>query len=90
MSASVSSRELFEVSSTTGCVRASTRPSSGVNVISAQVKQIEYGTYVDPASMEVERDYVLDPHDPHLSVSVPPGFSESAANRSWLIFTHCS
>ena len=32
MSASVSSRELFEVSSTTGCVRASMRPSSGIEI----------------------------------------------------------
>ena len=45
--------------------------------------------YVDPASQEVERDYVLDPHDPHVAVSVPPGFTESSANRSWLIFPRC-
>ncbi len=64
--------------------------TSPVNVISAQVRQIEYGTYADPASREVEEDYVLDPKDPHLPVSVPPGFSESATNRSWLIFTRCS
>ncbi len=64
--------------------------TSPVNVISAQVHQISYGTYVDPASIEVERDYVLDPGDPHLAVSVPPGFTESATNRSWLIFTRCS
>jgi hypothetical protein len=64
--------------------------TSPKNVISAQVHQITYGTYVDPASVEVERDYVLDPHDPHLAVSIPPGFTESATDRSWLIFTHCS
>ena len=64
--------------------------TSPVNVISAQVKQISYGTYIDPASIEVERDYVLDLHDPHLAVSVPAGFSESATNRSWLIFMRCS
>jgi hypothetical protein len=64
--------------------------TSPANVISAQVSQIAYGTYVDPASTEVEDDYVLDPHDPHLAVSVPPGFSESATNRSWLIFKRCS
>jgi hypothetical protein len=63
--------------------------TSPVNVISAQVHQIEYGTYVDPASIEVEEDYVLDQKDPHLPVSVPPGFSESATNRSWLIFKRC-
>jgi hypothetical protein len=64
--------------------------TSPVNVVSAQVNQIPYGTYIDPASIEVERDYVLDPHDPHLAVSVPPGFTESASNRSWLIFSRCS
>ncbi len=64
--------------------------TSPANVISAQLNQISYGTYVDPASVEVERDYVLDPHDPHLAVTVPPGFTESATNRSWLIFKRCS
>jgi hypothetical protein len=64
--------------------------TSPANVISAQVNQISYGTYVDPASVQVERDYVLDPHDPHLAVTVPPGFTESATNRSWLIFRRCS
>jgi hypothetical protein len=64
--------------------------TSPANVISAQVNQISYGTYVDPASVEVEHDYVLDPHDPHLATSVPPGFTESATNRSWLIFKRCS
>jgi len=32
---------------------------------------------------------VLDPHDPHLPVSVPPGFTEAHANSSWFIFEHC-
>ena len=63
--------------------------TSPANIVSAQVNPIEYGTYIDPASVEVERDYVLDPHDPHLPVSVPPGFSESTTNRSWLIFKRC-
>ena len=50
--------------------------TSPSNVISAAGRsQISYGTYIDPASTEVERDYVLDPHDPHLPVSVPPGFT---------------
>jgi hypothetical protein len=60
------------------------------NVVSAQSKQISAGQYVDPASKEVEEDYVLDPHDPHLPVTVPPGFTEAHANRSWLIFQRCS
>jgi hypothetical protein len=44
---------------------------------------------VDPADKQVEQDYVLDPNDPHLPVSVPPGFTETASNRSWLIFQRC-
>jgi hypothetical protein len=59
-------------------------------IVSAQVSHISSGVYVDPASNEVERDYVLDPHDPHVPVSVPPGFTETHANRSWLIFQRCS
>ena len=59
------------------------------NIVSAEVSPIASGTYVDPASKEVEEDYVLDAHDPHLPVSVPPGFTEAHANRSWFIFEHC-
>jgi hypothetical protein len=58
-------------------------------VVSAEVKETTSGAYVDPASKEVEEDYVLDPHDPHLPVNVPPGFTEAHANSSWLIFEHC-
>ena len=58
-------------------------------IVSAEARQITSGTYVDPASKEVEDDYVLDPHDPHLPVTVPPGFTETHANRSWFIFAHC-
>jgi len=63
--------------------------TSPANIVSAQVHEIERGVYVDPASTEVEEDYVLDPRDPHLPVSVPPGFQESATNSSWLIFKRC-
>ncbi len=58
-------------------------------IVSAEASQITHGTYVDPASKEVEEDYVLDPHDPHQPVDVPPGFIEAHANNSWLIFEHC-
>ncbi len=64
--------------------------TSPANVVSLQVGHISSGVYVDPASTEVEDDYVLDPHDPHEAVTVPPGFTEAHANRSWLIFEHCS
>ena len=63
--------------------------SSPEKVVSLQVGHIQHGVYVDPASAEVEDDYVLDPRDPHEAVSVPPGFSASASNRSWLIFRRC-
>ena len=59
-------------------------------IVSAEASPITHGTYVDPASREVEEDYVLDPHDPHLAVNVPPGFVEAHANRSWFIFARCS
>ena len=48
------------------------------NIVSPEAGHIDSGVYVDPASTEVEQDYVLDPHDPHEAVSVPPGFRESA------------
>ena len=61
------------------------------NVVSLQVGHIASGVYVDPASREVEEDFVLDKRDPVPKVvSVPPGFTESRANRSWLIFSRCS
>jgi hypothetical protein len=58
-------------------------------IVSAEVNPITHGTYVDPASKEVEDDYVLDPHDPHLPVTVPSGFTEARANKSWFIFARC-
>jgi hypothetical protein len=64
--------------------------TSPANVVSGQSSTIEDGIYVDPASKEVEQDYVLDPRDPHRAVNVPPGFTETRANRSWLIFQHCA
>jgi hypothetical protein len=60
------------------------------NIISAEVGHIQSGVYVDPASKEVEEDYVLDKNDPHEAVSVPPGFSESRTSKSWLIFQRCN
>jgi hypothetical protein len=59
-------------------------------IVSAEAHPIEEGTYVDPASVEVEHDYILDPRDPHLAVSIPPGFVEAHSNRSWLLFEKCS
>jgi hypothetical protein len=59
------------------------------NIVSPEAGHIASGVYVDPASKEVETDYVLDRLDPVEPVSVPPGFSESGTNRSWLIFQRC-
>ncbi|MGP0103609.1 MAG: hypothetical protein ACLPUT_18555 [Solirubrobacteraceae bacterium] len=59
------------------------------NIVSPEAGHIASGVYVDPASKEVEEDYVLSRDDPVERVSVPPGFSESATNRSWLIFQRC-
>jgi len=61
------------------------------NIVNAQLGRAQTsGVYVDPASREVERDYVLDPHDPVVPVSVPTGFRPAGANRSWLIFRRCA
>ena len=59
------------------------------NIVSPEAGHIATGVYVDPADREVEEDYVLDKRDPVEHVSVPPGFNEVAANRSWLIFQGC-
>ncbi len=48
------------------------------NIVSPEAGHIASGVYVDPASKEVEEDYVLDARDPVERVTVPPGFSESA------------
>jgi len=58
-------------------------------VVSAEAAPIGRGVYVDPASLEVQREYILDPRDPHSQVSIPPGFTEAATNSSWLIFRRC-
>jgi hypothetical protein len=63
--------------------------TSPANIVSAQVNGVSTGDYVDPASKQVEDSYILDPHDPHVAVNVPAGFTEVHANRSWLIFQRC-
>jgi hypothetical protein len=56
---------------------------------SAQVQPISHGTYVDPADEEVRREYILDRSEHPHPVSVPAGFTATAANRSWRIFQRC-
>jgi hypothetical protein len=59
-------------------------------IVSAQVREIARGTYVQPADAEVQRDYVLDPNDPHPRVAVvPPRFLATRANRSWVVYRRC-
>jgi hypothetical protein len=63
--------------------------ASPARVVSPEAGAITTGVYVDPASRQVEHDYVLDPRDPHAAASVPPGFGAVKTNRSWLIFQRC-
>jgi hypothetical protein len=59
-------------------------------IISAQVRQISQGTYLEAADGEVQHDYILDPADPHPRTAVvPPGFVRSRENRSWVVFRRC-
>jgi hypothetical protein len=64
--------------------------TSPANIVSLQVGHIPDGVYIDPASKEVETDYILDQHDPHpKTVTIPPGFTEAGSDASWLIFRRC-
>ncbi|HXA55729.1 MAG TPA: hypothetical protein VNV37_12730 [Solirubrobacteraceae bacterium] len=55
-----------------------------------QSETITRGTYVDPADAEVQKDYILDPNDPHRPVAVPSGFALTRTNRSWRVYERCS
>ncbi len=61
-------------------------------IVSAQVRTISHGTYVDPADKEVRRDYVLNRNDPHESAPAtpPPGLKATRTSRDWLIFQRCT
>jgi hypothetical protein len=59
-------------------------------IVDAQVQQIEQGSYIDPASLQVEHEYVLNLRDRNQPASIPPGFTEASANRSWLLFKRCT
>ncbi|HWK25993.1 MAG TPA: hypothetical protein VNS09_05490 [Solirubrobacter sp.] len=59
-------------------------------IVSAQLEQPTHGTYIDPASARVERNFTLDPHDPkRLTAKVPPGFEEVGGNASWRVYARC-
>ena len=58
-------------------------------IVSPEAGRIGRGSYVQPASREVEEDYVLDKRDPYVHASVSPGFAEVASNRSWRVYRRC-
>ncbi|HEX6025969.1 MAG TPA: hypothetical protein VFZ00_28515 [Solirubrobacter sp.] len=59
-------------------------------IVSAQLEQPSTGSYIDPASERVERNFTLDPRDPkRLTAAVPPGFERVAANASWVLYARC-
>jgi hypothetical protein len=63
--------------------------SDPATVVSAQQRTLARGTYVAPATAEVRRNYILDTSERGHPVSVPPGFTATRANRSWLVFRRC-
>ena len=59
-------------------------------IVSAQLEQPHDGSYVDPATPRVERNFTLDPNDPkRLTASVPPGFELRDENASWRLYARC-
>ena len=59
-------------------------------ILSAQLEQPTSGSYIDPANRRVERNFTLDPSDPkRLTARVPPGFTATARNASWVLYTRC-
>jgi hypothetical protein len=61
------------------------------DILSAQLVRLREGLYVSPATAKVERAFTLDRNDPRrLTAAVPPGFSEVARNRSWILYARCS
>jgi hypothetical protein len=59
-------------------------------IVSAQLERPRRGLFVAPANARVERNFTLDPNDPHrLTAAVPPGFARVAANRSWVLYANC-
>ena len=58
-------------------------------VVSAQQRAIARGTYLAPATAEVQEKYILDRAERAHPVSVPPGFAASSGNRSWRVYARC-
>jgi hypothetical protein len=59
-------------------------------VVSAQERRPGRGTWIEPATGAVARDYILDPRDLDKRIAPPPpGFAPAGANPSWRVFTRC-
>jgi hypothetical protein len=59
-------------------------------VVSAQERRPQQGTWVEPATGAVARDYILDPRDLDKRIAPPPRrFAAAGANASWRVFTRC-
>jgi hypothetical protein len=69
-------------------LRLQTAPA---HVVSAQVRSLRDGTYIDPASRYVEREFILDQLDPvEARAHVPAGFALVRANGSWRVYERCA
>jgi hypothetical protein len=60
-------------------------------IVSASEEKIpEQGYFVAPASEFVIHNFILDPNDPtDPTFPVPDGFTEVAANDSWIVYRRC-
>jgi hypothetical protein len=60
------------------------------NLVDAQLRHIDSGTYTRPASSKIAQEYVLDRTEVSSAIStVPRGFSLVAQNTSWQVYKHC-
>lgn len=59
-------------------------------IADTQHSELRSGDYADPASVQVEHEYVLNADGRPPPVSIPPGFTEAGANSSWLLFQRCA
>jgi len=65
------------------------RPSDVVSVAAAK-DQPRTGSFLAPARPFTLHNFILDPGEPGRAVTrPPPGFTEVARNRSWVVYTSC-
>jgi hypothetical protein len=59
-------------------------------IVSAQEQRPRRGTWVEPATGAVARDYILDPRDLDKRIAPPPpGFAPVGSDASWRVFARC-